>query len=237
MKDHSTRFQRNSHRDCWDLLPWLVNDTLSDAQKQRLELHLTDCADCRREASEQKAVREHLQREDSVLYAPQASLQKLLNRIDAGDSLPQPEVRRSFGSSRTMKLLAATFVIGAVSFIAVDSVSSWRLREEPRYSTLTSKPEVVVNVPAARVVFAPAMSLAQLSELLRASGAQVVTGPTDAGVYTLVFASPQGTTGAAVGQEAMEQQVSVAVQELRKNPNVLFAELVSAADTRTVQRP
>jgi hypothetical protein len=233
---HSERFQRSSHRECWDLLPWLVNDTLTDAQRQRLELHLADCAECCREANEQRRVREHMQREESVLYAPQASLQKLLQRLDGAGPLPQPrESSRGFSASRSAKLLAAAVVIGAVTFIAMDSVSSWRLREArsaARYSTLTSKPAVVVGGPAARVVFSPKMSLAQLSDLLRTSHAQVVTGPSEAGVYTLVFSAVSGSS-----REVLEEQVDAAVQELRKNPDVLFAELVGTGELRTGRQP
>jgi hypothetical protein len=245
MKDFSERLRHASHRECWDLLPWLVNETLNEAQQRRLESHLAGCADCRREAAEQKFLKEHLRQEDSVLYAPQASLQKLLDRIDEAGPLPEvaskPSRRqfgRQFAGSTAAKLLAATVVVGVVSFVAVESISSWRLvqqRSEPRYSTLTSKPAVSVSVPAARVVFAPTMSLSQLSELLRTSNAQVVTGPTEAGVYTLVFGSAAGN-GPAIDRQAQEAQVSAAVQVLRRNPNVLFAEVV-AAEPRGVQQP
>ena len=236
MREHSERFQRNSHRDCWDLLPWLVNDTLTEPQKQRLEGHLAQCADCRREATEQKALREHMLREDSVLYAPQASLQKLLNRLDDPASAPilPAAAPRRFTESRSAKLLAAAIVIGTVSFIAYDGVSSWRLREErsaARYSTLTSKPAVAVAAPAVRVVFAPTMNLSELSELLRTAHAQVATGPSDAGVYTLVFAAA-GSAKPAVDGETQEDQVVAAIQALRKNPNVLFAEPVNAGEAR-----
>lgn len=235
MRDQSERFRRNSHRDCWDLLPWLVNDTLSDAQRQRLEEHLAECAQCRREASEQRVLREHLRQEDSVLYAPQASLQKLLHRLET-DPLAENSSRQGIAGSRVLKLLAATIVIGAVSVVALDSVRSWRSQEErsaPSYSTLTSKPAVVASVPAARVVFAPTMSLAQLSELLRTAHAQVITGPSEAGVYTLVFTSPLSTSNqASAERETSEAAVDAAVQELRRNPHVLFAELVSATESR-----
>jgi hypothetical protein len=241
MKDHSDRLRHVSHRECWDLLPWLVNDTLNETQRQRLDQHLAECADCRREAGEQKSLREHLRQEDSVLYAPQASLQKLMNRIDeAAPSQQAPSrMRPRFTSSTAAKLLAATVVAGVVSFVAIDSISAWRLREErsaPRYATLTSKPAVSVTVPAARVVFAPTMNLSQLSELLRTSNAQVVTGPTEAGVYTLVFGSAAGS-GPAVDLQAQEAQVGAAVQVLRRNPNVLFAEVVSAAAPGSGQHP
>ena len=238
MKTFSDRQRHASHRECWDLVPWLVNDTLNPAQRQRVEQHLSECADCRREAAEQKSLRAHMVQEDAVLYAPQASLQKLLNRID--DTSPHADAptrpSRQFAGSTAAKLLAATVLVGVVSFVAFDSISALRLREErsaPRYATLTSKPAASVSGPAARVVFAPSMSLAQLSELLRTSNAQVVTGPTEAGVYTLVFGA--AGSGASIDRQAQEAQVGAAVQVLRRNPNVLFAEVVGAVDARLGQ--
>lgn len=222
MSDPGNRFQKAGHRDCWDLLPWLVNGTLTDAQRQRLELHLAGCAECRREAGEQRVLLESLQQEESVLYAPQASFHKLMQRLDDRLEAPLPTATPGpWFQSRAAKLLAATVVVGALTIVAIDGVSSWQSRSAARYSTLTSRPATIVAAPAARVVFEPSMSLAQLSELLRTSHAQVVTGPSEAGVYTLVFAVDAGAA-----TETSVEKVGAAVQALRGNPHVLFAELV-----------
>jgi hypothetical protein len=241
MRDHLDHARRAGHRECWELLPWLVNESLTEAQKQRLEGHLEQCDSCRREAQEQELLREHMRREEAVLYAPQASFQALLNRIDDPRSGQVPRPVEYHHGSRPAKLLAAAVAVGALAIIGISSVSAWRLREErfaARYSTLTSSPEVVARVPAARVVFAPTMSLAQLSELLRTYNAQVVTGPSDAGVYTLMFvprtddqraAHTNRDDGRAPGDTAsMEALVAAAIPALRKDPNVLFAEPVIA---------
>ena len=65
-----------------------------------------------------------------------------------------------------------------------------------------------------RAVFAPIMTLADLSALLRAHHLLIVSGPTGAGAYTLASADP--LTDAA--------QLSPVVAELRGDRRVLFAE-------------
>lgn len=40
---------RLSHQECWELLPWLVNDSLDPAEAMRVADHLEVCAICREE--------------------------------------------------------------------------------------------------------------------------------------------------------------------------------------------
>ncbi len=236
------------HKECAELLPWLVNGTLAAEDRQRLDAHLAGCAECRAEAAEQARLRDHILREDSVLYAPQNSLQKLLNRIDAeaekspgkprdGKQLP---AGRGVAGTRTgwphVRSLAATFVAGAFAVGAAVSILSQAGGERQtvsstdstaRYSTLTSGTAESLTIPAARVVFAPTTSVARLSELLRQHRARVVAGPTEAGVYTLTFDADPVSSNAA----GTLPQVESAIVALRAEPDVLFAEPVLTHDT------
>jgi hypothetical protein len=96
-------------------------------------------------------------------------------------------------------------------------------------------------VPAARVVFAPSTSVARLSELLRRHHARVVSGPTEAGVYTLTFApQPSAVDGGgavvlnqsetSLDQTSRLQLVEASIAALRSESDVLFAEPVLTSD-------
>lgn len=222
MREHSERERRAQHRESWELLPWLVNASLSAAQTQRLEDHLGQCAECRREYQSQVVLRQQMQNEESVLYTPHASLRKLMARIEQDDAafpaaISKPPAPRI---ARRMRWLTFAVAAEALVLIAMVGVLSWRFdydRNAPRYSTLSSAPAIIQQGPAARVVFSPSISLAELGELLRSYNAQVIAGPSDAGVYTLVFpAAPD------------QKEVEVAVARLRTNPQVRFAELAVA---------
>lgn len=226
MHEHSERQRRIQHRESWELLPWLVNGSLDEAQTQRLQNHLQQCAECRREHEDQVALQQQIRREESVLYTPHASLRKLMMRIEQGESAPSPESTRPPAPrvARRMRWLTFAVAAEALGVVVLVGALSWQAdsdRAAPRYSTLSSAPAVIPSIspqrPAARVVFVPSLSLAELGELLGSYNAQVIAGPTDAGVYTLVFPAVQD-----------RKEVATAITRLRANPEVRFAELAVA---------
>ena len=87
------------------------------------------------------------------------------------------------------------------------------------YTTLSAPESQHVPGARARVVFRPQASLDQVGRLLREVGAQIIDGPTDAGVYTLGFPVP------AERREA----VATRVDTLRGSSLVLVAEPAAAA--------
>jgi hypothetical protein len=89
---------------------------------------------------------------------------------------------------------------------------------QPRYETLTTAPaDAPLNSrDVVRVVFRRDVTVAEVSTLLHTVSAQIVAGPSEAGVYTL--ASP------AVGGKGPSEQATVVLQRLRDDPRVVFAE-------------
>ena len=215
------------HAQCWELLPWLVNERLSRSDAARVEAHLHDCALCQTELREQQALRQALRSVEPVVIAPQASLQKLLDRIDAADA---PDIgTRSVASAsppalgRRMPWLAIAAAFQGV-VIAALCVTLWQKTHEeltaPRFTTLSSPARsAVATGPVMRVVFDGGMTQQQLNALLLSVGAQIVAGPSEAGVYTLALTETTADTDA----------VQAAVQQLRANPAVRFAELAHVA--------
>lgn len=208
---------RSLHREVWEWLPWLANGSLDEVQTRRCEQHLAECPECREELQAQQALRESIQTQESVLHTPHASLRKLMARID-GDPLsaaPAP----SGPQRRRLRWLAAAVVIQAMGLIGLAGFMSWRLhelREAPRYATLSSTATQPVAGPVARVVFTASTSVADLSDLLRAHQAEIVAGPSEAGVYTVKLGSDETAT----------------VARLRENPMVRFIELAAGGPGR-----
>lgn len=222
MRDLFESQRQTLHREAWDLLPWLVNGSLSDAQAHRVQKHLSQCSDCEREYRIQESLRQQMQCDESVVYAPHASLRKLMARIDQDDTAPTevPDKVAPVSHRGRTRWLAAAVVVQTVGLIGLAGTLSWKLneaREAPRYSTLSSTPTVLPQGPAARVVFSPSLPLADLEALLRSHEAQIVAGPSEAGVYTLMFPAARNPT-----------DVSAAIKQLRSHPQVRFAELAVA---------
>lgn len=202
------------------LLPWLVAGALSPREAERVQRHIDECASCTEDLRHEQRVQAVICEEPVVEYAPQPGLQNLMNRIDELQrELPAPPVaatqeqaystRRRFG---TVRWLAAAAIVQAVGLGTLGTLF-WQRGVElqaPRFHTMTSSVPAS-NAASLRVVFAPGMTMEALQGLLTQIKANVVSGPSEAGVYTLSL--EQGS--------ANPESVLAA---LRANANVMFAE-------------
>ena len=211
------------------LLPWFVNGRLSAADAERVTQHLEHCEICRADLVEQRALRATLKAGSSVEYAPQAGLAKTLARIDeltreAAPGREQPRAERDLGNRRrrfgAMQWLTAAVVVQAIGLGAIGGsflVHQADDRSLARYATLSS-PAPVANGPRIRAVLSEAMTVGQLKALLAAHRLSIISGPTEAGVFTF------GAFDTLPGRDRSETPLA----GLRADPNVLFAEPVVA---------
>jgi len=96
---HSTALP---HQQAWDLLPWLVNETLEPGEREGVESHLAACSECRGEAERCRAL-EALVRSAEVAPSPHpAQLAQLMRRVDEAErTSKRPRlVRRNSRGSR-----------------------------------------------------------------------------------------------------------------------------------------
>ena len=206
------------HRECSELLPWLVNGSLAEEQSLRIKSHLQTCTQCGEEYAEQLALRDHMQRTDTVVYAPHASLQKLMARIEAPDSPPlhyKPPAAAPRGSG-THRWLAAAVLVESIGIGLLAGMLWWKNAQEqsaPRFATLTSAAPISARGPLIRIVFAPTAAADEINALVRSVGAQIVAGPSEADVYTL-----------SLPPEERASEVAAQITRLRNDPRIRFAE-------------
>lgn len=191
-----------SHEHCWELIPWVVNGRASDAEQRAVLTHAETCAECRNELQRHRALHSHMRGSDDVIPAPNASLQKLLAQIDE-----QPKQPDESGRVGRPWLIAALWL--QLVMIAVLAGALFTSVRQPEYKTL-STPTIEQSDAAVRVVFAPDASLSKVNELLRQVEANIIAGPSEAGVYTL--SAPAG------------KDVHRIILALRAHREVLFAE-------------
>jgi anti-sigma factor RsiW len=209
--------------DAARLLPWLVNGTLDADAAARVQAHVERCALCRDDIARLDAMRELLRAPALVEHAPHGGLRKLMARVDGAAAIdaaappsraPVP-VAESPPRDRPALRGAARWLAAAVALqacvIAVLVVLALPRPEAPAaYRTLTAP---AADGPRLRVVFAPATTLAELQDVLRAHRLVAVAGPSEAGLFTLALQAP-----------ATERDDAVA--RLRADPRVRFAEAV-----------
>lgn len=218
--------------DCSDesarLLAWFVNGTLGPEEARSVSAHLERCATCRADAARLQTAQMLLRASPSVEYAPQAGLRKLMARVDqepARDAAPSaaPSSARSAAKPRggplarnPVRWLAAAVVVQACAIVAIVGAGLPDGRTASAPATFRTLTAPGADGPRVRVVFAPTMTLAELQELLRANQLVALSGPSDAGIFTLTLQAPA----------ADEQAQAAVVARLRADARVRFAEAV-----------
>lgn len=72
----------NEHERAFELLPWLVNDTLATTERELIESHVRSCITCRRELKDQQRLVFALQTQSTIHISEQASFIRLADTLD-----------------------------------------------------------------------------------------------------------------------------------------------------------
>jgi anti-sigma factor RsiW len=209
------------HREISALIPWYVNGSIGELERQRVDAHLLSCASCRDDLAQDRRLYEGMTAETAVEYMPAASLKRLQARLDAIDAaaedadlpadVPATDKPRG-GWVPWQGLMAASVAVMAValSLLAADRWLQFRAHAaQPNYYTVTAP---VTHAPdeVIRAVFAPTITLVELQAILDEAQLRIISGPTEAGVYSLAANS--------------RQPVSSSLALLRAHAKVRFAE-------------
>jgi anti-sigma factor RsiW len=196
---HSTP-NESEHANIWELLPWYLNDTLTELDRKRVDLHLTACAACRDQMAIERRIHERVARNDTMEHIATPSLRRLQERIDdlataatpvaqSPSPLPPRSVNRG-GLRRVFPwqgLMAASVAILAAALIVTAThraQPTLARTPPPDYYTVTTAAQRPPG-EAIRAVFAPTITLEELQSILALSHLKIVAGPTEAGVYSL----------------------------------------------------
>jgi hypothetical protein len=216
--EHRTQ---KEHQAISGILPWFVNGTLGELERQRVDAHLRTCAVCRNDLLQEQRVYQAMAGETSVEYMPAASLKRLQAKLDgprkgaapvemaASPAMPVKQPTRRW---MPWQRIAASIAVAAVvlSLLTMNQWARFRTRElSPDYQTVTTSrsraPDEVI-----RAVFSPSITLVELQAILDEAQLRIVAGPTEAGVYSLARNS--------------EQSVNSSLALLRRHADVRFAE-------------
>jgi anti-sigma factor RsiW len=212
------------HREIGELLPWFVNGRLSEADRQRVDAHLRVCEACSDELAAQQRIYGVMSVDAGVERIPMAGLNRLRMRIDSLDAVPastapERDVRSEAPAGSSLRqrrgAIAASIALTAVGALAALLWNQHERRIAPAnyYTVTTTAPQPATT--AIRAVFAPTVTLSELQALLDDAHLKIVSGPTEAGVYSLAM------SGSA--------SVDWSLQRLRGHEVVRFAESVVPA--------
>jgi hypothetical protein len=217
----------DTHAEAWAMLPWLANGRLPASDREWVEAHVAQCAECRGELEAQRKVatqihKDKLHRDASPDTGTdeQRSFNKLWARIEASESAAPAASAATVGSvsrtSRTVRWLVAAVVVQGFG-LALFGFNALR-NDASRFVTVAEVPAQRLNAPAVRLVFAPAASMADINTLLTHQGLSIVSGPGSSGNFTAELSADAVASGASADSVAAV---------ISKDPNVTFAQPVA----------
>jgi hypothetical protein len=221
------------HEEICKLIPWYVNGTIGAIDRQKLDTHFLTCAACRDEMLEDRRIHEAMSADSGVEYMPAASFKRLQARIEDGEGAlasaprssasrfsrraPAPSVHRQMSRQRLVAASIALLVL-AISLVSADKWYRLRGRELPSdYHTVTTSAPRAPN-EVIRAVFLPTITLVELQAILDEAQLRIVSGPTEAGVYSLAANA--------------DRPVNSSLALLRRHSAVRFAESTQLGETR-----
>jgi anti-sigma factor RsiW len=189
---HNRRFENSAeHQEVCALLPWYVNDTLADAERQKVDAHIGGCKVCRDDLAVHKCILEGINAQPALDYMPVASLKRLQARLDVAQAqtalppIPPLEPGRSEAPWSGWMAASIAAMAVAIGLLAADRWVQFEVRAaQANYRTVTTsipRPQGEVI----RAVFSPSITLVELQTILDEAQLKIVSGPTEAGVYSL----------------------------------------------------
>jgi len=174
-------------------------DGLDAERRGAVEAHAADCSVCREEIS--------FLRGESPPPAPVAESERVyarvLERIEAYEDRARGVERRAPRVLRASGRVPARAAAAVLAAAGVGALAMWLgsrvLSQQPEYDTAAAPAEVVASAQSGRaldVVFRPEATAERIRAALRAIGGEIVSGPTQLGVYH-VRLSPSADAGAA----------------------------------------
>jgi hypothetical protein len=213
----------DTHAEAWAMLPWLANGRLHASDREWVEAHVAQCAECRGELDAQRKVATQIQRDVSPDTGSdeQRSFNKLWARIEASEAAAPAAGAVAGGpvsrTSRTVRWLVAAVVVQGVG-LALFGFNALQNEDPSRFVTVADAPTERLNAPAVRLVFAANASMADINTLLTHQGLSIVSGPGTSGNFTAELSVDAVASGASADSVAAV---------ISKDPNVTFAQPVA----------
>lgn len=215
----------DTHAEAWAMLPWLANGRLHASDREWVDAHVAQCAECRGELEAQRRIATQIQRDVSpdTGSEEQRSFNKLWARIEASEvaapaagAVASGPVSRTSHTSRTVRWLVAAVVVQGVG-LALFGFNALQ-GDNDRFVTVADAPAERLNAPAVRLVFAANASMADINTLLTHQGLSIVSGPGTSGNFTAELSADAVASGASADTVAAV---------ISKDPNVTFAQPVA----------
>jgi anti-sigma factor RsiW len=225
---HLEQMRLHNHDKVWELLPWYLNGSIDQVEKELVEQHSQVCIACRAELNAQRELSAYVNQADIDVLATRSSFRELARRIHADDPAQiclQPQRRRwlddvfgwlnrgGLSGKFAMASIATVAMMLSAAYFGSDITATQPL--DGQYRTLTAATQDSTHTGrVARVVFSDHVSVEQVRQTLSAIEASIVEGPSEQGVFLIRI----GDSNTSL------RNLVASISTLRADDNVIFAE-------------
>jgi anti-sigma factor RsiW len=183
-----------------EILPWYVNGSLNDAERELVKTHLATCAACQEEVVALESLQRNVKCMDSDAQSPgELGLARLKRRLRSETDTAETQSPRRW----LRPTLAAACVM-----IVLQAGLIWNMNHESRQDMQLLSGPVAADI---QVRFASHASEEQIRLLLQSIHGQIVDGPSALAIYHIRIES----------EKDRKQSVNLAIQTLRKRSAVV----------------
>ena len=189
---------KNEHEAIAELLPWLVNGTLSAKESKQVEAHLQHCDQCRNQVSQLQVVNKQVAEQESKWQPSTAHFSSILSEVENIESIvpKQKKTKHKNWAGFFENLLQIpkpvrwTLALESVAIVALLTV--WNISpqmglpsDSELYQTLSDSPQnkPTSNMSRIRLLLNDAMTTAELTQLLQQTDTQIRQGPSALGLF------------------------------------------------------
>lgn len=146
------------------LLPWFVNGTLKGAEREMMDRHVADCAECRENAVVLRRMQAAVNEDVTIPMPPRSRFDELLAAVDRQDAAAAPT---AWLTPRAIAAGVAIAIIGALALVSrFDSTPD----TVPVFETATSVDTTAVTDYVFAIEFQPNITAARRAAIIAAFG-------------------------------------------------------------------
>ena len=177
------RFDDPEHREANELLPWLVNGTLSGVERSRVERHVAECVACSQEVDSLRVVQSVVVHDDEADRQATQALARIKARLQRLE--PKHGTKSIASQWRETSPWVRYAMVGQLFLVVVLAAALLHQPAPQYYRMLGAVPKSSGPESGLVVVFSEPVSQQDVRDLLLRLHARIVDGPSPAGAYTL----------------------------------------------------
>jgi Putative zinc-finger len=188
------------HEEILELLPWFINESLGERERDLIMVHLRECPDCRKERDQLQRVEAFVKENNQVVPDYRFSYNKLLPRIEEAERNRESTAELDDGryvrpwmplAGIAASLVFVMAIVGTLQPSVVPAVDTAGFR------TLTTQTRMTSGVSRrVALTFRQPIQAQTMRQALIETHSNIVSGPDEEGTYIVEVEIPLDMTNA-----------------------------------------